>query len=106
MNSQFHYLFVDENGSGKSTMLEAIAIAAGFNPEGRTRNYRFATHDTHSPILSGIPGAEILTIDDGRVHPCKYEDTDSCQVTEMFINNRRQLLKRLLDNEQGTYDRL
>ena len=26
--------FVGENGSGKVTLLEAIAIAAGFNPEG------------------------------------------------------------------------
>ena len=31
--------FVGENGSGKSTMLEAIAIASGFNPEGGTKNY-------------------------------------------------------------------
>ena len=26
--------FVGENGMGKSTLLEAIAISAGFNPEG------------------------------------------------------------------------
>ena len=51
---------------------------------------------THSPILLGIPGAEILTFDDGFVHSCKYEETDSFQVTEMFINNREQILGRLL----------
>ena len=175
--------FVGENGSGKSTMLEAIAVAAGFNPEGGTKNYSFSTYDshselcgavkiireeeyardalvpseelhkkshgesflaiaqkhfrknglyildepeaalsvqrqltllmeidrcvkeesqfliaTHSPILLGIPGAQILTFDDGRIHPCSYEDTDSYQVTEIFINHREQLLNRLLES--------
>lgn len=51
---------------------------------------------THSPILLGIPDAKILTFDDGRIHSCEYEETDSYQVTEMFINNRKQLLDRLL----------
>ena len=197
--------FVGENGSGKSTMLEAIAVAYGFNPEGGTKNYSFSTYDshselcnamrlirgynkpgwgyflraesfynvasaeeeysrgpggrpqhfhekshgesflamaqsnfkgngiylldepeaalspqrqltllleivecakdnsqfiivTHSPILLGIPGAEILSFDEGQIHPCTYEETDSYQVTEMFINNREQILKRLLES--------
>lgn len=51
---------------------------------------------THSPILLGIPGAEILSFDDGALHTCKYEETDSYQVTEMFVNNREQILDRLL----------
>jgi predicted ATPase len=196
--------FVGENGSGKSTMLEAIAVAYGFNPEGGTKNYSFSTYDshselcnairlvkgykkagwgyflraesfynvataeeeyskerggvpqflhqkshgesflamaqsnfrangvylldepeaalspqrqltllleivacanedsqfiivTHSPILLGMPGAEILSFDDGEIHRCEYEETDSYQVTEMFINNREQILKRLLE---------
>ena len=196
--------FVGENGSGKSTLLEAIAVASGFNPEGGTRNYRFSTYDshsplcdavslirsvhlprwgyflcaesfynvataeeayakgpggrpqhyhershgesflalaqenfrpgglylldepeaalspqrqlallfeiaayagqhsqfviaTHSPILLGMPGAEILSFDAGQIHPCAYEDTDSYQVTRLFINHREQVLRQLLE---------
>jgi len=42
--------FVGENGSGKSTVLEAIAVAMGFNAEGGSRNFRFATRASHSPL--------------------------------------------------------
>ena len=52
---------------------------------------------THSPILLGLPGAQILTFDDGPIHPCDYEDTDSYQVMSAFINHREQLLKKLLE---------
>ena len=52
---------------------------------------------THSPILLGLPGAQILSFDDGPVHPCTYEETDSYQVTSVFINSREQILHRLLD---------
>ena len=50
---------------------------------------------THSPILLGMPDAEILTFDDGQIHPCTYEETDSYQVTELFINHREQILRQL-----------
>lgn len=195
--------FVGENGTGKSTLLEAIAVAYGFNPEGGTRNYNFSTFDSHSelcdavtlgrgyrksrwgyflraesfynvatkeieyadllhpsqrlhekshgesflaiaqrylkadglyildepeaalspqrqltllaeinrlakqgaqfiivshsPILLGLPGAEILSFDEGTLHPVSYEETDSYQVTKMFLDNRDYLLKKLLD---------
>lgn len=42
--------FVGENGIGKSTLIEAVAVAAGFNPEGGTRNYSFSTADSHSSL--------------------------------------------------------
>ena len=43
--------FVGENGTGKSTLLEAIAVAEGFNPEGGSRHAMFATKDTHDADL-------------------------------------------------------
>lgn len=42
--------FVGENGSGKSTILEAIAIAAGFNAEGGGRNFTFSTRRSESGL--------------------------------------------------------
>ena len=59
---------------------------------------------THSPILLGLPGAEILSFDGGKIHPCSYEETDSYQVTSMFINHREQILRRLLEEEQADED--
>ncbi|SEM12136.1 Predicted ATPase [Mesobacillus persicus] len=41
---------IGENGMGKSTLLEAIAIALGFNPEGGTLNFRFSSFDSHSEL--------------------------------------------------------
>ncbi|MFA9376054.1 MAG: AAA family ATPase [Lachnotalea sp.] len=205
--------FVGENGTGKSTFLEGIAVAYGFNAEGGTKNYRFSTYESHSelheaisvvkgyrrpksnyflraesfynvaskaeeyrddepleiyyskyggkslhqqshgesflsliqatfsdngiyildepeaalspqrqltllmeikrlseqgsqfiiashsPILLGVPGAEILSFDDGEIHTCDYLETESYQVMEMFINNRKYFLERLLSDE-------
>lgn len=46
--------FVGENGSGKSTMLEAIAIANGLNAEGGSRNMMFATRESHSELYKAL----------------------------------------------------
>ena len=195
--------FVGENGNGKSTLLEAMAVSYGFNPEGGTRNYSFSTFDshselcdslrlirgprkarwgyflraesfynvataeaaysqsggtpqhlhekshgesflatvqnnfrgggvylldepeaalspqrqltllreihtcaqtgaqffivTHSPILLGLPGAAILSFDDGPIHPIAYEETDSYQITSLFLSDRQRILRSLLE---------
>ena len=47
-------IFVGENGTGKSTLLEAIAVVCGFNPEGGSRNFTFATAETHSELCKHI----------------------------------------------------
>ena len=47
-------IFVGENGTGKSTLIEAIATSMRFNPEGGTVNFRFSTEDTHSELYKYI----------------------------------------------------
>ncbi len=42
--------FVGENGTGKSTLVEAIALALGFNAEGGGRNFNFATRRSESGL--------------------------------------------------------
>ncbi len=196
--------FVGENGSRKSTLLEALAIAKGLNPEGGTRNYNFSTYDdystlksaitfqsgmlkpkwsyflraesfynvaseaarnynddgcmtdfharshgesflefilendekglyfmdepeaalspqrqltlllhlvkmaekgsqfiivTHSPILLGTPDADIVSFDEGELHRISYEETESYQVTKLFLENREVMLRQLLQEE-------
>ena len=46
--------FVGENGTGKSTLLEAIAVAYGFNAEGGSKNFTFSTNQTHSELYEHI----------------------------------------------------
>lgn len=37
---------------GKSTLIEAIAVACGFNPEGGTINFNFSTRSSHSDLYN------------------------------------------------------
>ena len=41
---------VGENGAGKSTLMEAVAVAHGLNPEGGSRNFNFASRESHSTL--------------------------------------------------------
>lgn len=45
---------VGENGSGKSTILEAIAVSSGYNAEGGSRNFNFSTRESHSELYKHI----------------------------------------------------
>jgi len=47
-------VFVGENGTGKSTLLEAVAVAFGFNAEGGTVNFNFSTNNTHSSLYKNL----------------------------------------------------
>ena len=41
---------VGENGVGKSTLIEGIAVAMGFNAEGGSINFCFSTKESHSNL--------------------------------------------------------
>lgn len=45
---------VGENGSGKSTFVEALAISAGFNPEGGSCYLNYHTYDSHSSLFNDL----------------------------------------------------
>ena len=55
---------------------------------------------THSPVLLGMPDSEILSFDSGRIHPIRYEETDSYRITDMFLRDRKRFLDRLLEEEE------
>ena len=60
---------VGENGTGKSTLIEAIAVACGFNPEGGTKNFSFSTsgdgENFHSDLWEHIAVSRIRYPKDG-----------------------------------------
>lgn len=46
--------FIGENGIGKSTFIEAIAVALGLNAEGGTQNFTFSINNTTSKLSDYI----------------------------------------------------
>lgn len=80
--------FVGENGSGKSTLLEAIAVALGLNPEGGSKNFNFATKETHSEL------GKLLEIARG---PMREEDGFFLRA-ESFYNSHGESFRSLILN--------
>jgi predicted ATPase len=46
--------FVGDNGSGKSTMIEAIALLLNMSAEGGSREHTFSTYDSHSSFHDSL----------------------------------------------------
>lgn len=57
--------FVGDNGTGKSTLLEAIAVNFGLNGEGGDRYFEFETKRTHSALYHLINVGRIVNPKDG-----------------------------------------
>ena len=57
--------FVGENGTGKSTLLEAIAVASGFNAEGGSRDFSFSTRASHSGLYECLGTVRGVRPEDG-----------------------------------------
>ncbi|RDU23245.1 AAA family ATPase [Anaerosacchariphilus polymeriproducens] len=55
---------------------------------------------THSPILLGIDDAAIYSFDNDDINQIPYEETESYNITKLFIENREILLKRLMNDSE------
>jgi predicted ATPase len=50
---------------------------------------------THSPILLAVPGATILSFDDGPIRPVRYEDLEHVRLTRDFLSDPAAFLRHL-----------
>lgn len=57
--------FVGENGTGKSTLIEAIATEMGFNGEGGSKDHNFSTRDTCSEMGEYLTLSRTFPPEDG-----------------------------------------
>ena len=55
---------------------------------------------THSPIILALPDSDIITFDDERLRRCTYEETGSCRITKMFVNDRERILRHLFEDKE------
>src|ERR1700722_17006899 len=53
---------------------------------------------THSPVLLGYPGAQILSFDDGHLQEIPYEETAPMQIVRRFVNDRDTFLQELFQD--------
>ena len=50
---------------------------------------------THSPILLGFPKAQIVSFDNGALHPLTFEETSPAQIVGSFLRHRTAVLDEL-----------
>ena len=54
---------------------------------------------THSPILMTYPGAQLLSFDDGAIHPVRVEDTSHYQITKGILQNPAAYWRHLCETD-------
>jgi predicted ATPase len=59
---------------------------------------------THSPILLTLPGATVLSIDEGRLREVGYRDTEHYQLTRDFLNAPERYHRHLFRSESAVDD--
>ena len=47
-----------------------------------------------------MPEARILSFTDEGIHPIRYEDTESYQITKLFLEQRESLLNKLFNGAE------
>jgi predicted ATPase len=58
---------------------------------------------THSPILLGFPGAQIISFDDSQLSEISYEETASLQIFRHFVNDRQGMLAELFEETPSLF---
>lgn len=53
---------------------------------------------THSPILLGVPEAEILSFGPEGVRPIPYDEAESVQISRLFLDNPARMVRMLMDD--------
>lgn len=89
--NQLHFhqpvtFLVGENGTGKSTLIEAIAICAGYNAEGGSKNFNFSTRSTASNLSRYITIAKTAHEKDGFFLRAESFYNVASQVDDLGIN--------------------
>lgn len=59
---------------------------------------------THSPILLTLPGATVLSIEEGRLREVSYRDTEHFQLTRDFLNAPERYHRHLFRGETNEED--
>ena len=59
---------------------------------------------SHSPVLLGFPGAQILSFDDDIIHEIRYEETAPMQIVRRFVNDREKLLEELFRETPSLFE--
>lgn len=105
---------IGENGAGKSTFIEALAIRLRLNPEGGSQNIVFKTTDSHSNLSDyltvyssgNLPKTKYflraesfynVAADD--FNKINYKDTDIYKTYKMFLEDPDSMQERLYNNE-------
>jgi predicted ATPase len=60
---------------------------------------------THSPVLLGYPGAQIVSFDEGRLHEIEYDEAAPMQIVRRFVNHRDSFLKELFEETPSLFDK-
>ncbi len=55
---------------------------------------------THSPILLGFPGAQIVSFDTGSIREIDYDECSPVQITRRFTSHRESFLQELLSESE------
>jgi predicted ATPase len=59
---------------------------------------------THSPILLTLPGATVLSIEEGQIRQVSYRDTEHFQLTRDFLNAPERFHRHLFRAESDSQD--